>query len=251
VTIDLSADVGEGADDLPLFVFVSSVSVACGAHAGDVETMEACVAEAQRLGVAVGAHPGYPDREGFGRRPMDLSDAELTATLLEQIEALRTVCARLDVPLTHVKPHGALYNEAARDPGLARTIARIVAQAAAGSDAALSVVGLAGSVMLDAAAREGVASYTEAFADRRYLADGMLAPRSDPGALIEDPAIAAVQGLAIARGDPIETLDGAPVRIRADIICVHADTPDAISSARAVRSALEAAGVRVAPLARR
>jgi 5-oxoprolinase (ATP-hydrolysing) subunit A len=245
--IDLSADVGEGADDLPLFTVVTSVSVACGAHAGDLETMEACVAEAQRRGVAVGAHPGYPDREGFGRRPMVLSDEDLTATLLDQIKALRAVCARQGVPLTHVKPHGALYNRAARDPSLARTIARVVARAGEG----LALVGLAGSTMLDAAAGEGVAGVAEAFADRRYLADGTLAPRSRRDALIEDPAAAASQALAIARGDPIETVDGTTLRIDAETICVHADTPGSIAGARAVRAALEAGGVRVAPLALR
>jgi UPF0271 protein len=245
--IDLSADVGEGADDLPLFAVVTSVSVACGAHAGDSATMEACVAEAERRGVAVGAHPGYPDREGFGRRPMELSDDDLTAALLDQIEALRAVCARHGVPLTHVKPHGALYNQAARDAGLARAIARVVAEAADG----LALVGLAGSAMLDAAAREGVAGIAEAFADRRYLADGTLAPRSRADALIEDPAAAAAQALAIVRGDPIETVDGTPLHIEAKTVCVHADTPGAIANVRAVRAALEGDGVRVAPLAPR
>jgi 5-oxoprolinase (ATP-hydrolysing) subunit A len=243
--------VGEGADDLPLFGVVTSVSVACGAHAGDAATMEACVAEAKRLGVSVGAHPGYADREGFGRRPMELSDSELTKSLLEQIGSLREICDRLGVPLIHVKPHGELYNRAARDPGLARTIARAVAQTAerAGDEPAL--VGLAGSVLLDAAAREGIVAIAEAFADRRYLADATLAPRSRPGALIDDPGAAAAQALAIAEGHPIETIDGAPLTILAETICVHADTPGAIANARAIRTALEGAGVRVAPLARR
>jgi 5-oxoprolinase (ATP-hydrolysing) subunit A len=247
VTIDVSADVGEGADDLPLFEFVTSVSVACGAHAGDAQTMDACVAEAARRGVSVGAHPGYPDREGFGRRAMELSDEELSATLREQIETLRAVCRRHGVPLAHVKPHGALYNEAARDASLARTIARAVAGAGEGA----ALVGLAGSAMLDAAKDEGVAAVAEAFADRRYRSDGTLAPRSLAGALIEVPAAAAAQALAIARGEPVATVDGTALSIRAETICLHADTPGAIANARAVRAALEGAGVRVAPLASR
>jgi len=209
--------------------------------------MEACVAEAARLGVSVGAHPGYPDREGFGRRPMELSEGVLTSTLLEQIEALRVVCARHGLPLVHVKPHGALYNRAARDAGLARTIARAVARAGD----RIALVGLAGSAMLDEAAAEGVAVVAEAFADRRYLSDGTLAPRSHPDALITDPAAAAGQALAVAHGDPIATIDGNPLSITAETICLHADTPGAIANARAVRAALEGAGVRVAPLAPR
>jgi 5-oxoprolinase (ATP-hydrolysing) subunit A len=247
VTVDVSADVGEGADDLPLFEFVTSVSVACGAHAGDAQTMEACVAEAARRGISVGAHPGYPDREGFGRRAIELSDAELSATLREQIEALGVVCRRHGVPLAHVKPHGALYNEAARDAGLARTIARAVAGAGEG----VALVGMAGSAMLDAAKAEGVAAVAEAFADRRYRSDGTLAARSAAGALIEDPAAAAAQALAVALGEPVATIDGGAISIRAETICLHADTPGAIANARAVRAALEGAGVRVAPLAAR
>jgi len=247
MSIDLSADVGEGADDLPIFPLVTSVSVACGAHAGDAETMDRSVAEAARLGVAVGAHPGYPDREGFGRRAMSMSDADLVAALVSQIRTLREVCDRHRVPLVYVKPHGALYNEAAIDPAVADVVLRALTEAGD----PLILVGLAGSAMIDASARAGIGAATEAFADRRYLAAGTLAPREREGALVDDPAAAAAQAVAIALGERIETLDGPPIRVNADTICLHADTPRAIDIARAVRDALERARVRVAPLARR
>ena len=196
MTIDLSADVGEGADDLPLFPLVTSISVACGAHAGDLATMERCVAEAARLGVVVGAHPGYPDAAGAGRRAVTISDAELTTTLVEQIEALREICGRHGVPLVHVKPHGALYNQAAVDASLAATIARAVRAV----DPALRLVGLAGSALVSAASDAGLRVIAEAFADRRYLADGTLVPRGSTGALITDPIEAAAQALALIPG---------------------------------------------------
>ena len=242
--IDLSADVGEGADDLPIFPLVTSVSVACGAHAGDRGTMERCVAEAKRLGVAVGAHPGYPDRDGFGRRSMTMSETDVHETLLEQIGTLDEVCSHLGMPLRHVKPHGALYNLAAVDPSLAATIARAVRTA----DPALRVVGLAGSALVSAAVDAGLRGVAEAFADRRYLADGTLAPRNQPGALIIDPEAAAAQALALARGEPVATLDGPPIRIEADTLCLHADTPGALESARLVRASLEMQNVDLAPI---
>lgn len=245
--IDLSADVGEGADDFPIFPLVTSVSVACGAHAGDEDTMDRCVAEAKRLGVAVGAHPGYPDREGFGRRPLDISDEDLTATLLDQIAALRRVCDRSAVPLSHVKPHGALYNGAALDASVAAIVARAVGKAGPG----LILVGLAGSEMIRAAANAGIPAAGEAFADRRYMPDASLAPRGLTDALITEPSAAAAQAVAIARGEPVEALGGRSLRIEAATICLHADTPGAADIARAVRDALDRAGVEVAPLAKR
>jgi 5-oxoprolinase (ATP-hydrolysing) subunit A len=247
VRIDLSADVGEGADDLPLFPSLTSVSVACGAHAGDASTMRSCVAEAKRLGVAVGAHPSYPDREHFGRVAMKMPAAELAATLDQQVRALAAMCADAGVPLGHVKPHGALYNQAALDPSLAATIA----EAVRGFDPGLILVGLAGSVMLAVAADAGLRVAAEAFADRRYRADGTLASRGTPDALIDDPAAAAAQAVAIARGESIRTIDGASLAIAAGTICLHSDTPGALDIAGAVRRALEDAGVEVAPLAAR
>ena len=245
--LDLSADVGEGADDLPLFPSLTSVSVGCGVHAGDETTMERCVVEAVRLGVSIGAHPSYPDRENFGRAPMQMEAGALTETLQSQLGVLAEICRRHDAPLTHVKPHGALYNQAATDPALARTVAAAVLA----FDPALIVVGLAGSAMLDAAADVGLQTAAEAFADRRYNPDGTLASRADPDALIDDPVAAAAQAVAIAMGEPVTTTDGTSLTIAAQTICVHSDTAGALQIARAVRGSLEAAGVEVAPLSLR
>ena len=233
--VDLSADVGEGADDLPLFPLLTSVSVACGAHAGDEPTMRACVAEARRLGVAVGAHPGYPDREHFGRAEMTMLSSDLIATIDEQVRALGRVCGEAGVPLRHVKPHGALYNQAAFDGSLAETIAEAVRRV----DTDLVLVGLADA---------GIRVAAEAFADRRYRADGTLASRGSRVALIDDPAAAAAQAVSIARGEPIRTVDGTSLAITAGTICLHSDTPGALDIAHAVRRGLESAGVEVAPL---
>lgn len=242
--IDLTADVGEGVDDLSIFPLVSSINVACGAHAGDVATMERCVAEAHRLGLALGAHPGYPDREGFGRRAIEISDEELVGSLAEQITTLSAIADRAGVPVSHVKPHGALYNVSAVDPKLAATVARAVREAAPG----LRLIGPPRSRLLAAATHAGLAVAAEAFADRRYRADGTLAPRGTPGALIEDPALAAAQAAAVALGNSIETTDGPAIHVPADTICLHADSPGALAIATAVRGALESAGVEVAPL---
>jgi UPF0271 protein len=242
-TIDLNADVGEGHDDLPIFPFVSSVSVACGSHAGDDETMERSVAEAARLGVVVGAHPSYPDREGYGRRRIAISDDDLRASLGEQLAALSGVVSRHGVRLAHVKPHGALYNEAAGDEALSALILEAIKR----HDPSLAVVALAGSTLISVAVRSGVRAIAEGFADRRYLADGRLAPREVDGALIVEPAAAAEQAARLAIGEPVESLDGSDVRVGVETICLHADTPDAARIAGAVRGELERRGIRIAP----
>lgn len=242
--IDLNADVGEGHDDLPIFTLVTSVSVACGAHAGDEATMDRCVREAARLGVVVGAHPGYPDREGKGRRGLAVSPAELHDSLIEQIRALARICLLHGVPLAHVKPHGALYNRAADD----RTLADVVAEAVRAADPALRLIGLAGSVLVAAASDAGLSVAAEAFADRRYLATGRLASRDHPDALIVDPAEAARQAVALATAEEIATMDGGILKVRAETICVHADTPGAVDIARAVRLSLKEADVQVSAL---
>jgi 5-oxoprolinase (ATP-hydrolysing) subunit A len=239
--IDLSADVGEGEDDLPLFKLLTSVNVACGAHAGDLETMGRCVAEAARLGVALGAHPGYPDRDGFGRREIATPAPELAASLAEQIAALAGIAREHGVRLVHVKPHGALYNQAVVDPALAEVVALAVRDV----DPGLRLIGLAGSAMLDAGKAAGLPVAAEAFADRRYRADGTLAPRAMAGALMDDPLHATQQALAIAVGDLIDTVDGFPIPIMADTICLHADTPGAFAMAQRVHAGLQAAGVEI------
>jgi 5-oxoprolinase (ATP-hydrolysing) subunit A len=243
VRIDLNADVGEGADDLPIFPLVTSVSIACGAHAGDEETMKRCVAEAQRLGVSIGAHPGYPDRAGFGREPMSMPAEALHATLVDQIRALGAICEEHGATLRHVKPHGALYNQAAVDPALARIVVGSVLEG--GDD--LFLLAPTASAMVTPARGMEVAIVAEAFADRRYASDGTLAPRGTPGAVIEDPPTAAAQALAIARGEPVTATDGSTIVVDARSICLHADTPGALAIATAVRRTLEDAGIEVAP----
>lgn len=242
-SIDLNADVGEGYDDSELFGIVSSVNVACGAHAGDDETMRRCVALARSRGVAVGAHPGYDDRTTMGRADHWLEIDDLRELLFAQIHRLGAITSEGGTGLRHVKPHGALYNQSATDPMLAATIASVVMEI----HPSLKLVGLAGSVSIEAARAVGVPAVEEAFADRAYRADGSLAPRGDPGALIMDPAAAAARAVAFARGEAIETTDGTLLTIRARTLCCHGDTPGAVEIAHAVRAELEAAGFTIAP----
>jgi 5-oxoprolinase (ATP-hydrolysing) subunit A len=248
-TIDLNADVGEsfgpwpmGVDD-ELIPFVTSVNVACGAHAGDAATILRTTALAVRHGVAVGAHPGYPDLAGFGRRELDLSEEELRATIVVQVGAVIAGARVAGVAVRHVKPHGAMYNRAARDPAMAETIAGAIRDL----DPTLVLVGLAGSASVDAGWAAGLRVAQEAFADRRYEPDGSLRSRRLDGALLGAEA-AAAQAVSIARDGCVTASDGSRLDVRADTICVHGDSPDAVGIARAVRSALEAAGIAVTAL---
>jgi 5-oxoprolinase (ATP-hydrolysing) subunit A len=249
--IDLNADVGEsfgpwrmGADEL-LMPWVSSVNVACGFHAGDPSVMDHTVALAARAGVAVGAHPGHFDLRGFGRRAIPADPEEVERDVLYQVGALMAFTRAHGVPLVHVKPHGALYNQAAADERVARAVARGVARAGS----SLVLVGLATTaVMRQAAEAEGLRFAAEAFADRRYARDGTLVPRGRPHALIEEPAEAGAQALRIARDGVVTAEDGSEIALRADTICLHGDHPRAADNARATRHLLEAAGVVVGAL---
>ena len=232
--IELNADIGEGCDDAGLMPYLTRVSIACGAHAGDAASMTAALRLAAEHGVAAGAHPSYPDRSQFGRRALAASGDEIAAWVTEQTETLAEQAARLGLRLAHVKPHGALYNVAARDAAVARAIARAVAAV----DPALAVVGLAGSQLIAAGQAAGLPVLNEAFADRRYLPSGRLVSRETAGALIVDPADAAEQASVLAAGRAVATLGGGAVRIRADTICLHSDTPGALNIARAVHAAL-------------
>jgi UPF0271 protein len=250
VRIDLNSDVGEslgpwpmGADEA-LIPLVSSINVACGFHAGDPLVMARTVERAVAAGVAVGAHPGYPDLAGFGRRELEMAPAEIEAAVLYQVSALAGFCRAAGTELRHVKPHGALYNRAARDAGVAAAIARGVHRFSEG----VVLVGLAGSRLLDAGREVGLPVAAEAFADRAYEPDGSLRSRRSPGAVLEDPAAAAAQALAICRDGRVAAHDGMAIEVRADTICVHSDTPGAPAIARAVRETLESAGIRVAAL---
>lgn len=232
--IELNADIGEGCDDASLMPYLARVSVACGGHTGDAASMVAALRLAAEFGVAVGAHPGYPDRAGFGRRSLAATAAEIAAWVTQQTEMLAEQAARLGLRLAHVKPHGALYNVAAGDPDVARAIARTVAA----FDPDLLLVGLAGSQLVAAGQAVGLAVLHEAFADRRYHSDGHLVSRETEGALIVDPEAAAEQARVLAQGRPVGSLDGGTVCVRADTICVHSDTPNALNIARAVHAAL-------------
>lgn len=246
--VDLNADVGESVgpwpmgDDEALIPLVTSVNVACGAHAGDPLTMERTVRLAAAHGVAVGAHPGYPDLVGFGRRDLDMTPAELEASIIYQVGAVAAFASDAGAPLRHVKPHGALYNAAARDRGLADVIARAVGRVSP----SLVLVGLAGSALIAAGVAAGLRTAEEAFADRAYEADGSLRSRRLDGAVHADAAVVAAQAVSIARDGRVTASDGSVVRVRADTICLHGDSPGAAHFARAVRDALAAAGITVA-----
>jgi len=253
VRIDLNADVGESfgawvqGHDEALFPFLSSVNVACGFHAGDPSVMERTVACAQRVGLALGAHPGHADLRGFGRRAIAAPPAEIEADVLYQVGALSAFARAHGIALTHVKPHGALYHQAATDEHVAQAVARAVAR----FDRGLELVGPCHSTQLRKTAEAGGLRYAgEAFADRGYARDGTLLPRGTPGALLSDPRSAADQAAAIACDGRVRTSDGSMLELRADTLCLHGDTPGAPAIAKAVRQRLEAAGLEVHPLAR-
>jgi UPF0271 protein len=238
--VDLNADLGEGApDDAALLALVSSANIACGWHAGDARLMQATVAAALARGVAIGAHPSYPDREHFGRREMLLTPAEVRADLIYQIGALDALVRAAGGRLHHVKPHGALYNQAARDPALADAIAAAVLDI----DPSLAVYGLAGGELLRAAERAGLRAVAEVFADRGYRADGSLVPRSQPGALIDDVGNAVARTLRMVREGVVAAVSGETVPLQAQTLCLHGDGPHALAFARAIHQALTDAGI--------
>lgn len=248
--IDLNCDLGESPErladgsDEALLGLVTSANVACGGHAGDEASMHTIVLAAARLGVAVGAHPSFPDRANFGRLDMPLADADLEASILAQVRALARVAAAFGTPLVHVKPHGALYHAASTRPAVADAVARAVRAV----DPRLTLVGLAGSPCLDRWRAAGLRTAAEAFADRRYEPDGSLRSRTLPDALIHDPALAAAQAVRIARGQGVLTADGRVVPLHARTICLHSDTPGSAEVALAVREALLAAGLALRPI---
>jgi UPF0271 protein len=242
VAIDLNADVGESiGDDAGLLPFVSSANVACGFHAGNPAVMRSTVQLARHHGVAVGAHPGFQDLEGFGRRDVQLSAAELENLVAYQIGALAGVAATEGVRLSHVKPHGALYNMAARDAVMAEAIARAVRAV----DPSLVLFGLSGSQLTAAGERAGLRVASEVFADRGYWPDGSLAPRGTPGAVMTEVPEVVRRAVGMARGHTVTCVDGSIFSVRADTICIHGDTPGAATLARAVREALRQAAIDV------
>jgi len=247
MTIDLNCDLGEIPEAVVdgtqerILRHITSANVACGAHAGDERMMEQTIRQAVAAGVAVGAHPGYPDRQHFGRVPLPLGEAEIEESVYAQVCALAAVAARLNAALRHVKPHGALYNVAARDAAVARAIARGVARWNGG----VVLVGLAGSSMLDAWRGMGFRVAAEAFADRAYEPDGTLRARSLPGAVLDDPDIVAAQALSLATSGRVRATDGTALRIEPQTLCIHGDTPGAARIAAEVAERLRAAGVQL------
>ncbi|MEE8426947.1 MAG: 5-oxoprolinase subunit PxpA [Woeseiaceae bacterium] len=245
-TIDLNADLGEGdSQDVELLGVVSSCNIACGGHAGDAQSMEATVREALANGVAVGAHPSYPDREGFGRRRHFLCGEKLFASLRDQLHAIHRIAGVLGTSITHVKPHGALYNDAGGDIELAQTVIRAMKTLPYRP----MLVGPPNSALELAAESQGFAFVAEAFIDRAYRPDGRLVSRSEPGAVHSDLAVITRQAVSLALTGDVETQDGEMITLRADTLCIHSDTPGAAEAARAVRQALGDEGVEIRAVA--
>ncbi len=244
--ICLNADIGElpgangRAPDRAILDVVTRCSIACGGHAGDQESMAATVKAADARNVRIGAHPSYPDREGFGRQEMKLSRVELSATLLNQVRALAAIARERGVTISHLKPHGALYNTAARDADISRTIVDVTIQ----SRIPL-LVGPPNSRLQAAADSAGLAYLPEGFADRTYESSGSLTPRAMDGAVIEADADRIRQAVQIARTGTVTTRTGETIDLPVRTICVHGDTPGALASARNIRDALQHAGITV------
>ncbi|WP_149284188.1 LamB/YcsF family protein [Halomonas binhaiensis] len=249
VRIDLNSDLGESfgawhmGDDAAMLNIVTSANVACGFHAGDPAGILDTLREAASKGVAVGAHVGYPDLVGFGRRNMAPSSRELIADVVYQIGALKGLAAAAGTRVSYVKPHGALYNTIAFDQRQATDVITAIRAI----DADLILVGLAGSRVLELAREQGLRTVAEAFADRAYQADGQLVSRRTPGAVIHDPTEVAERMLQLVERGSVPSIDGSNVRLEANSICVHGDSPGAVEIARAVRNTLESAGVEIQP----
>jgi len=245
--IDLNSDLGESlgawtmGDDAAMLSIVSSANVACGFHAGDAAGILKTLRAAAERGVAVGAHVAYPDLAGFGRRNMDVASADLQADVVYQIGALQGLAKVAGTRVRYVKPHGALYNTIAHD----RRQAGDVIAAIRAIDPTLVLVALAGAPLVAWAREAGLTVVAEAFADRAYTPDGTLVSRREPGAVLHDPDAVAARMLRLAQEGVVQAIDGSTVRVQADSICVHGDSPGAVAMARQVRQVLEQAGVTV------
>ncbi len=242
MAIDLNADLGEGCDtDEALLELVSSANIACGWHAGGANAMRECVRWAVAKGVSIGAHPSFNDPENFGRKEMDLPAEEIYAGVLYQLGALSAIAQAEGGRVVHVKPHGALYNQAARDARVADAIVSAVHD----FDPSVAVFALAGSGLVTAAREAGLVAIEEVFADRGYRADGSLVPRSQPGALLDDEELVLERTLAMVREQRVLSVDGQWVPLNAQTVCLHGDGPHALAFARRIREAFDKAGVEV------
>ena len=248
--VDLNGDLGESfgawkmGQDTDVLTFVSSANVACGFHAGDPLVMQKTVREAIKAGVAVGAHTAYPDLKGFGRRNMICSPDELYTDTLYQIGALRAFCEAAGTKLQHVKPHGAMYNSAAKKIEEAMALAQAVKDAGGN----LILMGLAGSKFDEAAAKLGIPYAAEAFADRGYMNDGTLVPRKMEGAFVHDVEVAAQRVIRMIKEGVVEAIDGSIVPLKPQSICLHGDSPSAVQMAQTLRKRLIEAGIEIEPL---
>ena len=246
--VDLNSDLGESFGaytigmDAEVLRYTTSANVACGFHAGDPLVMEKTVALAKEKGVAVGAHPGYPDLMGFGRRNLKVKPAEAKAYIKYQVGALLAFTKAAGIRMQHVKPHGAFYNMAAVDDALAEAICQGICEV----DPSLIVLGLAGSAHIRAAKAVGLRVASEVFADRAYMDDGTLVPRTQPGAMVHDRDLAIARTVRMVKEGCVETITGKTIPIQADSICVHGDNPDAIGFTSQIRATLEAEGVVIA-----
>jgi UPF0271 protein len=242
--IDLNCDMGEGCgNDAELMKYISSANVACGFHAGDAQTMRRTVELALDHNVAIGAHPGYPDRDNFGRSSMTLPSSEVFDIVSEQLELMADVCEEFDTSLHHVKPHGGLYNQAARDKKLASAIARAVLS----FDPRLILYGLSGSFLISEANALGIRTASEVFADRTYQTDGSLTPRTEPRALIADRYIAVAQALQMIQSGTVTALDGQEISIVAETLCIHGDGDHAVDFAKSLRRTFDNYSIEVRP----
>jgi 5-oxoprolinase (ATP-hydrolysing) subunit A len=241
-TIDLNADLGEGiGDDEAMLDIVTSASIACGGHAGDETTMRAAVRAAKARGVVIGAHPGFADRENFGRKRLLLAPDELDASIRQQVRTLVEIADEEDWPVRYVKLHGALANMAAEEPA----IMALCLAAVEGLVDDMAILAIDSSAQVETAEAMAYRTIAEAYADRAYQANGLLVPRQMPGAVLHDPSEIAARAVRLAQTGEIEAIDGSVIRTTARSLCIHGDTPDAVSIARAVRDGLAAAGVEI------
>ncbi|MBB3610350.1 5-oxoprolinase subunit PxpA [Rhizobium sp. BK602] len=246
-SIDLNSDLGESygawsmGDDTAMLAVASSANIACGFHAGDPVGILRTVRSAIEQGVSIGAHVSYPDRVGFGRRDMDVASAELVADVIYQIGALKGIAAAAGGHVGYVKPHGALYNRIAHDPRQGKD----VVDAIKAIDPSLVLMGLANAPILDLARKAGLAVVAEAFADRAYTPDGQLVSRREPGAVLHDPEVIADRMLQLVREGTLQAIDGSTIRLEAQSICVHGDSPGAVAIAQQIRRRFEAEGILV------
>lgn len=248
-TIDLNSDLGEGygpwvmGDDKAMLDVVTSANIACGGHASDPETMYRTLTWARERQITVGAHPSYPDKEGFGRRRLPFAPPEIERFVAAQTGALMAIAALAGTRVRYVKPHGALANVASED----RAVAEAIVRAVRAVDGKLAVLAISGTVLEVAARETGVRVYSEIYADRGYTPQGNLVPRGQPGALIEDYGAAAARLLGYLETGKMPTVGGEPVKLAGHSICVHGDNPHAVIMARAIRTALAGRGIQVAP----